>query len=721
MVRELADWADAMSADALLVLVLEDLQWSDHATIDMLGALAHRRGPARLLVLATYRPVDVLVSEHPLARLRTELVRRKRARDLVLSGLARSAIERYLTVRGGGPPPAALLDFVHDRSEGHPFFMVAVVDHLLERGVIARSERAWRLVSEEALETAGISDSLREMLEREIDAVDASTRSTLESGSVVGLEFAAQAAAAGVAHDTPSHVEDCCDALARQGRIVRVVGEGEWPDGSSGARYVFRHALYRDVLYHRIPRGRRRRMHQAIGERLERGFGTAPGQVAADLAVHFEQSRDVERAVEYLRLSAEGAQRRFADREALVTIDRALALLYGGPESPERRQQEVMLWLTRGPSALVTRGYGDPTVVAECERLRALCPQLGDTPAHVLGLLTLFSFELPRGRLEVAMDLGDRALELALQVAPLLVPVAHVAAGLPRCYRGQLLDGVRHLEAVLASGDPPPGWPPSFDPALHALSQLAESALVQLGRIEEAIARGATLESHTERVGHPFGRALAHHVKARLHVQMRQPDAAVAHAEQALQICDDYELDAELRVRSSLVRGWARVQLGQATGLTNELRGFLAAFGTRMGMVLSTSFHLLVAEVAVAEARLADAYDVVEEAAVLAADTGERIDEAELHRWRARLALASRGSAGRVEAETHLRAALETARQQHARWYELRAATALAEIRVDGGSRSEGRDLVAEALQCFPDALDLPDLAAARTLLGRLG
>lgn len=715
MVRELAGWAEAVAADALLVLVLEDLHWADRATLEVLSALAHGRARAQLLVLGTYRPIDAIVAAHPLVGIRTELLRRKLSRELLLSGLGRPAIARYLADRGAGAAPEPLVDFVHERSEGNPFFMVALLDHLLARGVVRISADGWQLEAGDALAQAGIPDSLRAMLVREVDTVDAATRDVLDVASVVGVEFAAQAVAAGCAGGSVEQVEDACDALARQGRVLHAVGESEWRDGTAGARYAFRHALYRDVVYERMSRARRRRLHQLIGERLEQGYGASAGTIASELAAHFEQGRDFDRALEYLRQTAETAQRRFADREALVSIDRALMLLAEVPDSPERRQRELLLRFTQGSSFLVARGHSDPDLAASCERVRVLCEDLGDVPAHLFAVLLLFVFDLMRGRLDAARDLGDRAIDLATRVLPALAAVGRVAAGLPRCYLGQLEEGVRHLEAAEAA-DVPREWPSTFDPLLHALGNLTESALVQLGRPEQAIARAAMLQARAEHLGHPFGLAFASHVQGRLYVLLREPAAALAHARRTIAICDQHGLDAELRVRSTLVRGWAETVLDQRRGLVQELRTQLAGFGERVSMVLVTAFHLMVAEVALAEGCLADARELVEAAAALATGTGERIEEAEIHRWRARLALAAGGAEACQAAKTHLHRALEVARRQGARWFELRAAVDLARVWAENGRTPQARDLVARALAPFTAAPDLPDLRAARAL-----
>src|SRR5262249_22425742 len=124
MLRELAQALDVLTADAPLVLVLEDLQWSDRSTVDLLAFLAQRREPAQLLVLGTYRPVDVVLHGHPLHGLVQELGGRGLVRELPLELLPAADVAAYLAGRLGGPVAPALVACVHARTDGHPLFLV---------------------------------------------------------------------------------------------------------------------------------------------------------------------------------------------------------------------------------------------------------------------------------------------------------------------------------------------------------------------------------------------------------------------------------------------------------------------------------------------------------------------------------------------------------------------------------------------------------------------
>src|SRR5215468_4847674 len=141
MLRELAEALEVLTATRPLVLVLEDLHWSDYATLDLLTYLARREGPARLLVLGTYRPVEVLLRGHPLQTVKQELVLHGQAVELPLELLTAAEVVQYVALRGAGGadlPPAVrrLAQLLGQRTDGHPLFLVQVVEHLLQRGVL---------------------------------------------------------------------------------------------------------------------------------------------------------------------------------------------------------------------------------------------------------------------------------------------------------------------------------------------------------------------------------------------------------------------------------------------------------------------------------------------------------------------------------------------------------------------------------------------------------
>ena len=327
MLRELAEALDLLTARQPLVLVLEDLHWSDPSTLDLLGVLARRREPARLLLLGTYRPPEVLRRGHPLHTVHQELQLHGHCVELPLMLLPEDAVAAYLASRFPGLPRVdQLTRLVHQRTEGNPLFMVALVASWLTHGVLLEQDGALALpAGVEALHDS-VPDSLRQMIDMQLDGLSAEEQRVLEAASVAGVEFSAAAVAAGLAQEA-EYVDDWCTSLARRGQFLQTSGEQTWPDGTVAGSYRFVHALYQQVLYSRVSAAQRVRLHQRIGARLEAGHGAQAGAMAAELAMHFERGRDAQRAVQYLRQAGQRSMERSAYVEAVAHLTKGLEVL----------------------------------------------------------------------------------------------------------------------------------------------------------------------------------------------------------------------------------------------------------------------------------------------------------------------------------------------------------------------------------------------------------
>jgi predicted ATPase len=424
MLRELAE------ALELLVLVLEDLQWSDPSTLDLVVVLARRREPARLLLIATYRPPEVRRRAHPLHTIQQELQLHGHGVALPLTLLTEEAIATYLACRLPGLPRVdRLARLVHQRTEGNPLFMVTLVDSWLTQGLLLEQDGVWVLAATvEALHNS-VPDSLRQLIDRQLDGLSAAEQRVLEAASVAGVEFSAAGVAAGLAQEVES-VDDWCTALARRGQFLRTIGEQAWPDGTVAGSYSFVHALYQQVLYHRVSAAQRVRLHQRIGARLEAGHGAQVGDMAAELAMHFARGRDAQRAVQYLRQAGQRSMERSAYVEAVGHLTRALEVLKTQPATPERTQHELTLHISLGAALQITKGIAAPEAEHAYTQAHALCQQVGETPELAPVRLGLFRFYMGRLQLHTAQELGETLLRLAQRAHdPTLAVIAHYANG----------------------------------------------------------------------------------------------------------------------------------------------------------------------------------------------------------------------------------------------------------------------------------------------------
>jgi predicted ATPase len=326
MLREIVAAVDTIASDKALILTIEDLHWADHSTIDLISALARNRASAKLLVIATHRPADVALAGHPLRSVEQDLLVHRLCHRLSLEPLEEQDIAEYLVGEASEKPvPYGLAALLKRHSEGNPLFMLTALEHLQQRGFIENSAGSWTMSL--PLEEIGLEvpESLRDMIEAQIDNLDSEVQRILEVASIHGVQFSSGVSAPPASVDE-ERFEQICEDLSRRHRMLRRLGARHYPDGSTSSFYEFSHALYREVLYRRQAPVQRIRTHRQIGERLERFFAGHENTIASELADHFEHSSEWPGALKYLSLAAENARRRYANREAGVILRRALRL-----------------------------------------------------------------------------------------------------------------------------------------------------------------------------------------------------------------------------------------------------------------------------------------------------------------------------------------------------------------------------------------------------------
>jgi DNA-binding winged helix-turn-helix (wHTH) protein len=403
MLREIGDAVETIAAERPLLVVFEDLHWVDHATVDLLSALARRQSPARMMLIGSYRPVDLV--DHPLKALNLDLLVHQLCQEIALKPVSEGDVADFLageSARAG--QSSGLANRVHRHSGGNPLFMVAMLDHMRSRGFITCVAGVWQLgVPLDEIEP-GVPESLRTLIETQIERLSVEEQGALEVASVTGAAFAASVSAAATKLD-PGDFEDLCDRLSRRQQLVHPVGSQQFPNGSTSARYEFVHALYREVMYGRLAFGRRARLHARIGERLQSLYGDALGEIASELAHHFEKGLDWARAVNYLQLAADTAGRRYALREATAILRHALELTPKLADAPRLASEtEILKRLT----AIYTATGYDSSALESHEALLARLAPHGLSHEHLRALEEMAFF--------VAWISAERCLEVVERV-----------------------------------------------------------------------------------------------------------------------------------------------------------------------------------------------------------------------------------------------------------------------------------------------------------------
>jgi DNA-binding winged helix-turn-helix (wHTH) protein/predicted ATPase len=726
MLREMAEFLEALGAEIPLVLVLDDLHWSDPSTVDLLSLIAVRREPARLLVLGTYRPAELILMRHPLRAVAQRLAANRHCADVALDYLGVDAVAQYLERRFAGSRfSAEVARLVRERTDGNPLFLVTLVDHLLARGGIVEREGHWHAAKELRAELAAVPESLRRLIEQQLERLQAEDRELLEAASLVGLEFSAAAAAAGANRDTVE-AEQRLERLAGGGPFLRQAESATWPDGTVAGCFAFRHPLYREALAAAVPTRRRADSHLRIGSVLERAYGERSSELGAELALHFEEGGDRVRAVRYRRLAAETAARRYAFAEAETHLERGLALLGGLPASPERDREELLLQSALGAVRMATRGYAAAEVERAYTRALELASGTPQEPSVFPELWGLWAMYLTRAELDRALELAVRIETIAETSGKRLLRLqGHLALWMTHFFRGELAASLHHLDEGEPLYDPGEDRGSALvygqDPKVVAISHRS-MLLWSFGRIDQALEVTRQAVEHARTLGHPLSLALTLMNAGWLRILRREPRECREQAEALLAYATEQGVPFWIP-NGLLQRGWALTEQGDVErGIADTEQGL--ALKTTMETGLGQTPHY--AHLAAAKARVgcfSEARELIERCKVLVMATGERYHEPEIHRIDAELVLAEAGgahrapSSARERAEALLHTAIECASHQGARTLELRAMTALARLCGRGAKGRQARARLAELLASFTEGFDTADLQEARQLI----
>ena len=724
MLRELAEAVEILAQERPLVLVLEDLHWSDASTLDWLAYVARRRAPARLLVLGTYRPIDAVVRQHPIRAMTQELRVHGQCEELLLPYLSEAGVAAYLAQRFGEAVfSPALVRALHQRTNGNPMFLVTVVEEMVRQGRLrGPATGGERLVHHAAAVIVDIPESLRRLIDQQLEQLHPEERACLEVASVAGREFSAAAVAAGT-DDRVEELEARYAALARRGQFVQACGTEAWPDGTITARYGFTHDLYQQVAYQRLGAAQRIRLHRQLARYLETAYEPRASELAAELAWHCEQGRDHARAIPYLQQAAATAVRRHAHQEAIDYLQRALALLETLPDTPERRQQELHVHVALGGPLMATKGQAAPEVEQTYSQAYTLCQQVEDTAQLLPVLAGLRLFYVMQAAHQTAQGLSQRLLTLAErhQDRAFLLE-AQVALGGGRFFLGQFDAALVHLQQGLAGEDVPA--PPTARVVHHpriSCHVFASWVLWCLGYPDQALVHSQEALTQAQRLSNPYMLMWCQSLVANLHVLRGEAAAARQLAEASMALATSLEVPF-WGARSAFIRGIALTRQGcTAEGLEQMQEGWAAiqTTGVRLNRVY---FLARLAEALLHAGQPDTGLTVLAEALAFIHTSGERWWEAECHRLWGECLLAQKEPKHEArEVAARLQHALDIARHQHARSLELCAAMSLSRLWQQQGKREEARQLLAEVYDWFTEGFDTADLQEAKALLEELG
>ncbi len=654
MLRELTGAMETIGSDVPLILWLEDLHWSDVSTLDWIAGFAARPESARILLIGSYRSTEVAGSHHRLAAMTAELGLKGLSEELVLDGLDHGEVDHYLRLRFPFDESHAkaftnLRTLIQKHTAGNPLFIMHVCNDLVERSRIIERVGGWTLPSAITSADLGIPDSLRRAIHNQIDGLTASERAVLKVASVAGTTFDLPVVS-GVMNLQLSGVEAIADSLARRKRFIARCEAPTYSGDRNDFGFHFLHGLYRDAFYQLIPPERLRELHRRAGTCKESTDQDGGHQIAAELAHHFELGLDTNRALFHLQRAAQNARNRGAYTEAKMHLERALRLLSQIPPSPETEELEAALLVQCGSISQATQGWAAKEAEVAFSRARGLFQGLEKDTRSFPAVWGMWLYYWGRSFLEGAGELVDDLIDMAQKADdPGLVLQAHHAAWATAFSRGDLQSTLRHTEAGLQL------YSESRDSAnlssfgnhdARVCSHMFRArALALMGQTQEAVRSSQDSLAFAEHLAHPFSHALALVFASGLSQLLQDSRGTLRHACEAADIAREQEFKL-LLAWASAFEGWAQANLGESGPGLSKIKNSINSVRSVGCNQFQPHLLGLLAETLANQGHLTEAALTVDEALLLAKQTGERFYEPALLKIKDRLEYGNRARQG---------------------------------------------------------------------------
>jgi tetratricopeptide (TPR) repeat protein len=720
MKREVGAFFHDISRPRPIVVFLDDLHWADVSTIDILNYLAGRFADMRVLFLTTYRPVDMALAQHPFLGISNNLRLRGLFEEIPLGFLAAADVDRYLALQFPEhrfPPDFAAM--IHAKTEGSPLFMADLVRYLKDAGGIVEDNGAWVLARSLSDLPRDMPESVRSMIARKIEQLEERDRALLLVASVQGHEFDSTIVSEASEMDA-AEVEERLDALERVHVFVKRGAEHEFPDLTLTLAYTFVHVLYQNMLYASLQPTRRALLSGRVARALVAHHDPAAPQAsgtAARLAVLFEAAREFASSAGYYFTAAQHAARLFAFREALSLAERGLKVLRGMPAGPLRTQQELGLQMIRGLALRMMKGWAAAEIEPVFARARELCQELDDPPEVFPVRWALTLFHAIRGDLRVYRERADELMVQAQSSGnPAYLMAAHHLVGVSREFLGDMVESSRILDRGRELHDPSRHMTYTamfgLDPGMIARA-MSSRPLWALGYPDRAAERARETLTLARSQRQPMTLAFALVVAQGIHLYRGEWEDAIAMGDEIVALSREYELKQETEWGRSF-QGAALAGAGRVDEGIAQLKNSLEMQESIGSGLVRTAFLALLAEMLGAAKRIDEGLRAIDEGFEHAEKTLEGGYLAELHRVRG-LLLANRGDNDGAEAS--LRTAIECARDQQAKSFELRAATVLARLLARVNRRDDARAVLAPVYEWFTEGDSTRDVTAARAAL----
>jgi tetratricopeptide (TPR) repeat protein len=737
----LVAWLIAETKYHAVCTIWEDLHWADPSTLEVLNLVVDQAPTTKLYMLLTFRP-----------EFTPPWGNRSHISHLALSRLRRDQVEAMVEqITGDAALSQEVVQQIVSKTDGVPLFVEELAKTVLESAVPIEDSGFGGRSGQPAI-SLGIPSTLHDALMARLDRLG-TAKEIAQLGATIGREFS---------YELLHAVSLVSDEALQHGLKQLVEAELVYQRGLvPQAHYLFKHALIQDTAYQSLLKSMRQQYHQQIAQRLEAQFPDTTDTQPELVAHHYTEAGLIEQAVPYWHGAGQRAIERSANAEAISHLTKGLELLKALPDTHDRTQQELRLQISLGGSMTATKGWAAPETGAVYARARELCRQVGETPQISPVLWGLCAFYSVRAEYPTALELAKQLLSLAERVQDsALLLEAHYAVGQALNLLGEFPGAREHLDQVIALYEVRQHRSLAFvhgmDPGVMARG-VSASVLWMLGYPEQALRYSRDALTLAQELAHPFSLAMALFNAATLHHYRREGQIVQERAEACVNLSTEQGFPY-FAALGTVMRGAALAAQGQPEAGIEQIRQGLS-IQQRGGAAMARPTFLSMLATAYGEVRqIEEGLSVLTEALAVADKSSGRAGAAEAYRLKGELLLAQESKSqnakvksqkseaetspqsltfstqAEAEAEACFHKAIEVARKQQAKSWELRAMKSLVRLRQRQALNHKSRDtqhetrarldeahsMLSEVYNWFTEGFDTKDLQEAKALLEEL-
>ena len=682
-----------------VLLIVEDLQWVDPSTLELLSKLIHQPGLTNIFALFTFR--SEFIPPWPfranLTRINLNLLTRQQSGSLIRHLCRRKTL------------PLEVFSEIIGKTDGIPLFVEELTNTVLRSNILVEKKDHFELNA--PMSQLGIPSTLQDSLMSRLDDLG-EDKELAQLSATLGREFD---------HELLSAVSTEDENSLRQGlnRLINAelfLQQGQHPR----VQYSFRHALLREAAYYSLLRRTRQKYHQRIASLLKERFPHVTTENPELLAHHYTEAGNLDDALNFWLAAGRYAVQRSANIEAIAHLKNGLIIIDQQPDTPQYRMCELALQTTLGLAIIMSKGYAAPEVEQAYARARILCKDIADTNAVFPILSGLWEFYIVRADLDAALKLADELQLLANQSpAPGLELEAKRALGTTLFWQGNFEQALQYLEP--GKGDTPdseafPSTLVSYCQDAHvATLSNASMVLWLLGYPDQALERAKQALDLAKRLSHPFSQAYALHFIGTLSQLRGDRKATLQHADAQIALSETYGFPF-WAATGKMLKAWCESNNNTLDKACADFQQAFEDYKASGNRLAKSYFKSILAEMLLKAGHLNDAQQVIEKALEQSTATGERFFNAELVRIKGEIAIAN-NKTNSGTAETFFTTALELAKTQNARSLVLRISTSLARLWQQQANAEDAKSLLTEHLNHINEGASTADILAAQQLL----